>query len=36
MKNRINWHLEKRKLADLKPHPKNPRQFTEKGIYDQN
>jgi ParB-like chromosome segregation protein Spo0J len=34
MKKRINWHLEKRKLVDLKPHPKNPRQFTEKGMKD--
>ena len=31
-KKRITWKIEKRKLADLKPHPKNPRQFTEKGI----
>ena len=31
---RIAWKIEKRKLADLKPHPKNPRQFTEKGMKD--
>ncbi len=31
---RIAWKVEKRKLADLKPHPKNPRQFTEKGMKD--
>ncbi len=31
---RITWKIEKRKLADLKPHPKNPRQFTEKGMKD--
>jgi len=31
---RISWKIEKRKLADLKPHPKNPRQFTEKGMKD--
>ena len=31
---RITWRVEKRKLADLKPHPKNPRQFTEKGMKD--
>jgi len=33
-KKRITWKIEKRKLADLKPHPKNPRQFTEKGMKD--
>lgn len=31
---RITWKIEKRKLKDLKPHPKNPRQFTEKGLKD--
>lgn len=31
---RITWKIEKRKLQDLKPHPKNPRQFTEKGMKD--
>lgn len=31
---RITWKIEKRKLADLKPHSKNPRQFTEKGLKD--
>ena len=25
----INWHLEKRKLKDLKAHPKNPRQMSK-------
>ena len=34
LKKRITWKIEKRKLADLKPHPKNPRQFTEKGMKD--
>lgn len=34
MQKRITWKVEKRKLADLKPHPKNPRQFTEKGMKD--
>jgi hypothetical protein len=34
MQKRITWKIEKRKLADLKPHPKNPRQFTEKGMKD--
>ena len=33
-KKRITWKIEKRKLADLKPHSKNPRQFTEKGMKD--
>ena len=33
-KKRITWKIEKRKLADLKPHPKNPRQFTDKGMKD--
>lgn len=33
-KNRIAWHIEKRKLDDLKPHPNNPRQFTKKGMKD--
>lgn len=31
---RIVWNLQKRNLDDLKPHPKNPRQFTEKGLKD--
>lgn len=31
---RIGWTLEKRKLVDLKPHPNNPRNFTEKGMKD--
>jgi hypothetical protein len=34
MQKRITWKIEKRKLADLKPHPKNPRQFTDKGMKD--
>jgi hypothetical protein len=33
-KKRITWKIEKRKLADLKPHPKNPRQFTDNGMKD--
>lgn len=31
---RIVWNIQKRKLDDLKPHSKNPRQFTEKGLKD--
>lgn len=31
---RITWTVEKRKLADLKEHENNPRQFTEKGMKD--
>jgi DNA modification methylase len=31
---RITWTIEKRKLSDLNPHPKNPREFTEKGMKD--
>jgi len=31
---RITWKIETRKLVDLKPHPKNPREFTEKGMKD--
>lgn len=34
VKKRITWQIEKRKLADLKPHAKNPRQFTDKGMKD--
>ena len=34
VKKRITWQIEKRKLADLKPHSKNPRQFTDKGMKD--
>jgi len=34
MTKRITWKIEKRKLSDLKPHSKNPRQFTEKGLKD--
>lgn len=33
-KPKITWSVEKRKLADLKPHEKNPRNFTEKGMKD--
>lgn len=28
-KNMIQWHLEKRLLKDLKPHPNNPRQISK-------
>jgi hypothetical protein len=31
---KLTWHIEKRKIADLKPHSKNPREFTEKGMKD--
>tara|TARA_R110000782_G_scaffold260515_1_gene351777 strand:+ start:143 stop:745 length:603 start_codon:yes stop_codon:yes gene_type:complete len=31
---RITWTVEKRKLTDIKEHPSNPRQFTEKGMKD--
>ena len=34
MKKEIVWHVEKRKVADLKPHPDNARIFTEKGMQD--
>ena len=34
MSKRIIWKIEKRKLVDLKSHPNNPRQFTEKGMKD--
>ena len=34
VKKRITWQIEKRKLVDLKPHSKNPRQFTDKGMKD--
>jgi DNA modification methylase len=34
MQKRITWKIEKRKLADLKPHSKNPRVFTDKGMKD--
>jgi ParB-like chromosome segregation protein Spo0J len=30
MKQKITWHLEKRKLKDLYPYDKNPRQLSEK------
>jgi len=29
---KITWHLEKRKVKDLFPYHKNPREFTEKGL----
>lgn len=29
---KINWHIEKRKVKDLIPHPKNPRIITEKNL----
>jgi hypothetical protein len=32
----IKWTAQKKSINDLKLHEKNPRQFTEKGIYDQN
>ena len=31
---KIKWILEKRKIKDLTPHPKNPRLFTKKGMKD--
>lgn len=30
----IKWTLEKRSIDELKPHPENPRVFTEKGMKD--
>ena len=33
-KKTITWRIEKRKLADLKAHPKNPRVFTDEGMKD--
>lgn len=30
----IQWHTERRKVADLRDYPKNPRTFTEKGMAD--
>lgn len=33
---KIEWKCEKRKIEDLKPHPSNPRVFTEKGMKDLN
>ena len=30
----IKWKCEKRNIEDLKPHPENPRVFTEKGMKD--
>jgi len=32
MEKRINWHVEKRKVKDLKPYDKNPRIITEIGL----
>ena len=32
----IIWHVEKRKVSELKPHPDNARIFTEKGMKDLN
>lgn len=32
----IIWHVEKRKVSELKPHPDNARIFTEKGMQDLN
>jgi len=34
MKKQIIWKIEKRKIDELKPHSKNPRIFTEKGMKD--
>lgn len=34
MTDKIIWHVESRKVAELKPHPENPRIFTEKGMRD--
>lgn len=34
MADKIEWHVETRKVAELKPHPDNPRIFTEKGMRD--
>lgn len=34
MTEKITWHVESRKVAELKPHPENPRIFTEKGMRD--
>lgn len=34
MTDKITWHVEKRKIEDLKPHPDNARIFTEKGMKD--
>lgn len=34
MKKQIIWKVEKRKIEELKPHSKNPRIFTEKGMKD--
>lgn len=34
MKKQIIWKVEKRKIDELKPHSKNPRIFTEKGMKD--
>ena len=30
----IEWKTERRKISDLIPHPKNPRQMTEKQVED--
>ena len=32
--NKIEWHIEKRKVADLKEYEHNPRRITEKGFED--
>lgn len=32
MNERIQWHVEKRKISDLKPYTKNPRIITEDGL----
>jgi len=33
-KERIKWHVEKRRVIDLKEWPKNPRKITDKGLVD--
>lgn len=34
MSEKITWHIEKRNIDELKPHPDNARIFTEKGMAD--
>lgn len=34
MSEKITWHVEKRNIDELKPHPDNARIFTEKGMAD--
>lgn len=35
-KEKITWHVERRRIEDIKPHEENPRIFTEKGMKDLN